>query len=207
MFQFITGTVSCLDRLYVVIDNMGMGYLINISEATYNCIRKEILHDIHKSVRVYTHVAVKDNGVVICGFMDTQELDIFRYLISVPGVGTKLAMNVVAGLSVHDLQAAIMSENIKLLTNIAGVGLKTAQRIIIELKGKLCKKVNTTNDNSGKHNVWEDALESLVHLGYTPKEAKQVILELKEKESDFTLYGVSVEDIISRSLRMHKANC
>ena len=131
MLEYVKGDISELSPTFVVIDNQGLGYFINISLTTYAALEKLT------SCQLYLYEAIREDAFDLYGFLKKEERNAFLQLISVSGVGANTARMILSSLSVSELQEAVISGNENALKNVKGIGLKTAQRIIVDLKDKL----------------------------------------------------------------------
>lgn len=194
MYSYIKGSLEIKSNGYVVIDNNDIGYKIFMSEKGI-----EALGEIGNKVKVYTYYYVREDNISLFGFTSNEELRMFELLISVSGVGAKSAINMLSAISPSDFALAIISNDISGLVKIPGIGSKTAQRIILELKDKLKTeeaiskvdskiKVAITEENNA-----QEAIAALQVLGYNKKEVEKVL----EK---FETTSLSVEDIIRKAL-------
>ena len=190
MISHINGKLVEKTPTYVVIDCNGVGYKLNISLQTYSAIQTE-------NCKLLTHLAVKEDSHTLYGFCTTEERDLFRKLISVSGVGTSTARMILSTYSAEEIVHYIITADVASIQNVKGIGGKTAQRIIIDLKDKVGKGKETsdllfTQDNTIK----EEALSALLALGLTKKVAYKKMEEvMKNHEGEIT-----VEDLVRRSL-------
>ena len=194
MLDYIKGSVAELTPAYVVVDNHGMGYMVNISLTTYNQ-----LHTAEKTgeVKVYVYEAIREDAHVLYGFAEKRERELFMLLISVSGVGPNTARMIQSSLSVNDLEQAIASGNVARMKAVKGVGAKTAQRIIVDLKDKIKMPSVTLLDNGGSSNdVFEEALAALVMLGFPGSAASKVVQNLAKANPSAT-----IEQIIKLALK------
>ena len=195
MYEYISGLVTDLAPTYAVIDAAGVGYYINISLQTYSAIEGE------KSARLYVHFVVREDAQVLYGFATKLERELFRQLISVSGVGGNTARMILSTYSTSELRNIIATENAVLLKNVKGLGLKTAQKIIVELSGKMLElgadrdiaPVVAENQNNG---VLNETLAALVMLGFQ-KGASEKIVKAILNESP----SISVEEAVRQALR------
>ena len=201
MLAYIKGTLEMKMTGYIVIDVGGLGYKVFMSDSGI-----EKLGNIGETVKVHTYYKVREDDISIFGFNTLEELKMFELLISVSGVGAKTALTMLAVCEPTDFALAIISEDIKALTQIPGIGAKSAQRIILELKDKIKKeqqiqeltaatkgiktKVEVAIENSQKI---DEAIAALQVLGYNKKEVEKAIEKL-DKE------GLSTEDLIRKGL-------
>jgi len=190
MIAHINGRLIEKTPTFVVIDCNGVGYKLNISLQTYSAIK-------HESCKLLTHLAVKEDSHTLYGFFTSEERDLFRQLISVSGVGPSTARIILSTYSADEIVHYIMSADVAAIQNVKGIGGKTAQRIIIDLKDKVGKGKETSDllfiqDNTIK----QEALSALLALGFTKKMAdKKVDNVLKHHHGDIT-----VEDLVKKSL-------
>ena len=190
MISHINGKLAEKTPTYVVIDCNGVGYKLNISLQTYSSIQTE-------NCKLLTHLAVKEDSHTLYGFFTSEERDLFRQLISVSGVGPSTARMILSTYSAEEIVNYIITADVTALQNVKGIGGKTAQRIIIDLKDKVGKGKETsdllfTQDNTIK----EEALSALLALGFTKKVAyKKMEQVMKNYEGEIT-----VEDLVRRSL-------
>ncbi len=190
MIAHINGRLIEKTPTFVVIDCNGVGYKLNISLQTYSAIK-------HESCKLLTHLAVKEDSHTLYGFFTSEERDLFRQLISVSGVGPSTARIILSTYSADEIVHYIISADVAAIQNVKGIGGKTAQRIIIDLKDKVGKGKETSDllfiqDNTIK----QEALSALLALGFTKKMAdKKVDNVLKHHHEDIT-----VEDLVKKSL-------
>ena len=195
MYEYISGLVTDLAPTYAVIDAGGVGYYINISLQTYSAIEGE------KSARLYVHFAVREDAQVLYGFATKLERELFRQLISVSGVGGNTARMILSTYSTSELRNIIATENAVLLKNVKGLGLKTAQKIIVELSGKMLELgadrdvapvVAGNQDNA----VLDETLAALVMLGFQKGASEKVVKAILNESP-----SISVEEAVRQALR------
>lgn len=194
MFEYIKGKLEFVGEDYVVIDNNDIGYKINTSNLTIADLNNQT-----EKVILYTNLIVREDDMSIYGFSMREELKMFQLLITVSGVGPKVALGILSSIQINELVETIVSEDIKGLTKAQGVGKKTAQRIILELKDKVSKNVAGLNiDHVSDINVLNEdeneAIEALVALGYGKSVAKTVVSTVKDSCKD-------TQDMIKKALR------
>ena len=194
MFSYIKGTLEIKTLNYIVIDVNGVGFKIFMSESAIQ--RSD---ETGKNIKIFTHMQVKEDDISLYGFITNEELRMFELLISVSGVGAKSAINMLSSITPSKFALAVISNDVKTLTKIPGIGPKSAQRIILELKDKLKTEDSITKDdieikNSEiEDNKLEEAIQALKVLGYTRQEIENVIHKI-----DIT--NLVVEDIIRKAL-------
>ena len=191
MYDYIIGKIISKTATHIVLDCAGIGYHINISLHTYSEIKEGT------QCKIYTHLAIKEDAHTLYGFADEDERRMFRHLISVSGVGASTARMMLSSLSPAEVEQAIVTGNAPVLQNIKGIGTKSAQRIIIDLKDKLGKGESAHKIISASHNTNRDeALSALVTLGFAKNTA--------EKSLDHAIRAkgtnLSVEDLIKSAL-------
>lgn len=193
MYDFIKGKLVERNPAYAVIEANGVGYLMNISLHTYSLMKEE------EHCLLYAHLAVREDAMVLFGFFEKEERELFRQLISVSGVGTNTARMILSSLSPDEVSQAIIREDSVLLQRIKGIGLKTAQRIIIDLKDKLYKELIPHEKLGIQHNTKkEEALSGLLILGFQKMMAEKALNKVIEVEGP----ALSVEQLIRNALKI-----
>ena len=194
MFAYIKGSLEMKFKNYVVIDVGGIGYKIFMAENAINEIG-----EIDKTVKVFTYYRVREDDISIYGFNTQEQLRMFELLLSVSGVGAKSALVMLSCVEPSEFAIAVISNNVKLLTQIPGIGPKSAQRIILELKDKLKAEQNEEQIEESKaksakinENV-QEAISGLMVLGYSRKDIEKAFEHL-------TIETLSVEDLIKKGL-------
>lgn len=188
MINYIEGKLVLKDEGYVVVECNGMGYEIYVSNSTINA-----LPYLNERCKILTYLQVKEDGMALFGFATKEEKDMFLKLISINGIGPKMAVGVLSGMSLQDLISAIANQDIKLLCTIKGLGRKTAERVLLELKDQVFSAI-TPLESSFDQNVIDDATEALMALGVGKNEAYRLA-------KDNAGQGMSVEEIITKALR------
>ncbi len=195
MISFLKGALAGKSESGVIIDVGGVGYSVSMPASD---IAK--IGDIGDKVTVYTHFHMSENAVGMFGFLTNEQIDYFNKLISISGIGPKAAISVLGTLSVQDLAFAIIAEDVKAITRAPGVGPKAAQRIILELKGKIDTQDAVSVPDRGAavaaSAVRADtgAVNALIALGASPSEAQKTVMQI-----DAT--GLTTEDVIKEALR------
>lgn len=209
MLAYIKGTLEMKMTGYIVIDVGGLGYKVFMSEAGI-----EKVGNVGESIKVHTYYKVREDDISIYGFNTLEELKMFELLIGVSGVGAKTALTMLAVCTPSEFALAVISEDVKALTGIPGIGAKSAQRIILELKDKITKeqqiqsineKVNSQSKTEEKEDKLQVAIENnakvaeamaaLQVLGYNKKEIEKVFAKLDKKE-------LSTEELIKKGLNL-----
>ncbi len=191
MITHLKGKLVEKNPTYVVIECAGVGYFVNISLHTFSKINDS------ESIQLFTHLQVKEDSHTLFGFFEKSEREIFRLLLSVSGIGASTARTMLSSLSPLQVRDAIASENVAAIQAIKGIGAKTAQRVILDLKDKILKiydidEVSVTSNNTNK----EEALSALEVLGFVRKQSEKIVDKVLSEDST-----LSVEDIIKRSLK------
>ena len=195
MFSYIKGTLEVKTINYIVVDVNGIGFKIFMSESAI-----QRLGEIGQTVKIYTYMNVKEDEISLYGFITNEELRMFELLISVSGVGAKSAITMLSVITPSKFALAVISNDVKTLTKIPGIGQKSAQRIILELKDKLkTEEAIKSNDiaittNIVENNNLEEAVQALKVLGYTRQEIEKVL-------SKIDINSLTVEDIIRKACR------
>lgn len=200
MFYYISGKLTFLDTAFAVVDVGGVGYKLTISGTTHDSLPSP---SEAPTVKLYTYMAVREDGVELFGFYSGEELAAFKLLITVSGVGPKAAMAILTLLTPEKFALAVSSEDTKALSRASGVGAKTAARIVLELKDKISKESASTitggkdsfaSIKGASHNKLSEAHDALTVLGYSRAEA---IASLKGIDTS----SLDVEEIIRLALK------
>lgn len=191
MIDYITGRIAELTPAFVIIDNGGIGWFANISLSTYSRLEGKTEY------RLLVHEVIREDSHQLYGFSDREERDMFRLLITVSGVGAGTARMMLSSLTHHELEKAILGADVNILKGIKGIGLKTAQRIIVDLKDKVGKQAGTGEifaftDNTRR----EEASSALVMLGFGKSAVLKVLDGIIREEKNLT-----VEELIKRALK------
>lgn len=195
MFAYLKGKLAYKDPTYVIIDVGGVGYEVKISLHTFSKIKDQ------ENVQLFTHFHVKEDAQILFGFGDTHEKQVFLHLISISGVGPSTGLMVLSSLSPEEVEQAILSEDVRTIQGVKGIGVKTAQRIILELKDKVGKDTGSGDllniPISSKNTIRNEALAALVTLGINKVAAQKGIDKiLKDSTQD-----ISLEQLIKLALK------
>ena len=191
MFEYIIGEITELTPAYVIIENDNIGYFINISVNTYSELSEK------KQTKLFLHQVVREDAHLFFGFINTSERYVFRSLITVSGIGANTARMMLSSLTPDEIRRAIVENNVVLLKSIKGIGAKTAQRIIIDLRDKLGKMEESSEIFVSKNNtIRDEALSALVMLGFTKRDVEKVLEKVLNTNRDFT-----VEELVKASLK------
>lgn len=192
MYEYITGKLAEIAPTYAVVEAQGVGYFLHISLETF----RQIEHEDH--VKLFVHYIVREDAQLFYGFAQKVERELFRLLISVSGVGGNTARMVLSTYSPKELQGIISTGNAVLLKNVKGLGLKTAQKIIVELSGK-CALLAGEEEAMGaamSGEVSEEAVSALMMLGFSKNVAEKAVRAVVKAEPN-----LAVEEIIRKSLK------
>ena len=191
MYDFLKGRLVEKNPTFVVIEVNGVGYQVNISLNTFSVIKDQ------ENILLYVYLLVREDAHTLFGFSDKDERTMFTNLLTVSGVGANTARLILSSLSTEEIFNAITSENAKLLQSVKGVGGKTAQRIILDLKDKMPKTGITVEKVNRYHNtIREEALSGLLILGFNKLSAEKVIDKILDKG-----LVVDVEGLIKEALK------
>ncbi len=191
MITHIKGRLSEKSPTNVVIETNGIGYWINISLTTFSQIPDQ------ENIKLFTHLQIKEDSHSLYGFYTSKEREIFRLLISVSGVGTSTARTMLSSLTPEQVIDAISSNNVSVVQSVKGIGSKTAQRLIIELRDKVLKIYDIDEAFVDSNNTTrEEALSALEVLGINKKSAERLVDKIIKDNLDIT-----VEEIIKETLK------
>lgn len=196
MIEYIKGALAELSPANAVIDCNGLGYGINISLNTYSAIQGK------SSCKLYIHEAIREDAYILYGFADKQERELFLLLVSVSGIGGNTARMILSALSPAELVNVISTENANLLKTVKGIGLKTAQRVIVDLKDKIKTGSIVAGSTTGillsamNAEVQEEAVAALTMLGFQSAPSQKVVLAILKEEPD-----APVEKVIKLALK------
>jgi Holliday junction DNA helicase RuvA len=191
MYEYIEGLLKDKNPTCCVIETGGIGYFIQISLTTYTQLEST------SHAKLYLHQVVREDAHLLFGFYSRQEREMFRLLLTVSGIGANTARMMLSSLTSEDIQQAILVGNVALLQGIKGIGAKTAQRAIIELRDKIGKEKITGELFAIKDNrLKEEALSALIILGFNKSEADKVISKIIVAEKSLTL-----EELIKKALK------
>ncbi|MCR4696609.1 MAG: Holliday junction branch migration protein RuvA [Lachnospiraceae bacterium] len=191
MYGFVRGTIEYIKNNQVCIDTGNVGYLVNISEKTYT----ELLGETEE-VKLYTYTSVKEDDISLFGFLTLEELDFFKLLIGVNSIGPKLGMSVLSFFTIPELVAYINAKDAKSISKAPGLGAKSAEKIIIDLKDKVASfesadiEVNISSNEDDE--TVKECIDALMSLGFKKKDAQSAVRKVK----DYT----DLSDLLSKAL-------
>ncbi len=188
MIGYLSGKIISSKPTRITLDINGVGYVVNISINTFEKISEK------SSASLFIYTSVKEDSISLFGFYSESEKEIFELLISVNGIGPKLALGVLSGIQVDELKQAIISGDISRIVSIQGIGRKTAERLVLELKSKV---YSVAKDDKEKvpYSFKNEAIAALITLGYSSKQAEKSIKEVLAAEPK-----TSLEDLIKKAL-------
>lgn len=192
MIEYIKGEIAEITPTYTVIDNNGIGYFVNISLNTYTSLQNS------KNATIYIYEAIREDAHILYGFHNKHEREMFLLLISVSGVGPNSARMILSSLSPSELETAIATSGVAALKAVKGIGAKTAQRIIVDLKDKIKAPSDTLNIQVPANNeIFDEALAALVMLGFSQQASQKVLKKLLSDTQE-----LNVENVIKKALKM-----
>ena len=192
MIEYIKGEIAEITPTYTVIDNNGIGYFVNISLNTYTSLQNS------KNATLYIYEAIREDAHILYGFHNKHEREMFLLLISVSGVGPNSARMILSSLSPSELETAIATSGVAALKAVKGIGAKTAQRIIVDLKDKIKAPSDTLNIQVPANNeIFDEALAALVMLGFSQQASQKVLKKLLSDTQE-----LNVENVIKKALKM-----
>ncbi|MCG7849734.1 MAG: Holliday junction branch migration protein RuvA [ANME-2 cluster archaeon] len=189
MISHLYGEIAQCGEGFVIIDVGGIGYHVNVSRPALQELTKKGT----SNVKLFTYLNVREDALNLYGFMNTTELEMFKLIINVAGVGPQIAMKILSEIKIEDFACAIINEDEKVLTNISGIGKKNAQRLILELKDKMKKKMGGYIPTSS--NINYDAVSALVSLGFQQRESREAVEAVSAEVKD-----TSIEALIKAAL-------
>lgn len=204
MFYYISGKLAHLDPTFAVVDAGGVGYKLTISGSTHAAMSHRLTVSEPPEVKLYSYMAVREDGVELFGFASEEELSSFKLLITVSGVGPKAALSILTQLTPQKLAIAICTEDKKAIAKANGIGPKTAARIVLELKDKLKQQtvfegdealsLDEATDLGGSSSKRKDAEDALAVLGYSRSEASSVLRTIDTQ-------SLELDEIIRQALK------
>ncbi len=191
MYRYIKGIIEEIGDSYVVIENNEIGYLINTSRNTINFIKKN-----SNECKIYTHLNVREDDISLYGFISKEELDMFHLLLYVSKIGPKVALGILSAMVPANIKLAIVTNDVNALTKAPGIGKKTANRIILELKDKIDDNIDVVSSNMENEiqNDSDEVIAALNTLGYSRNEVAEALSKIDTS-------GLKTEAIIKAALK------
>jgi len=190
MIGYLRGKIISKKPTKLLVDVNGVGYLVNISISTFEKIADK------EEVSLYTYLSVRESAMDLYGFYTLAEKEMFELLISVSGIGPKSAQSILSGIQIEDLKEALRTGNISRLISIPGIGRKTAERLMVELRDKADTVSESSEDfKVGASTIRYDAITALVNLGYNQKVAERAVRAITDRNPN-----ISIEDLIKETL-------
>ena len=195
MIDYIKGDLTELNPAYAVIETTGIGYCIHISLPTYSALQQQ------KTAKLFIYESIREDAHVLFGFLTQTERQLFLLLISVSGIGANTARMILSSYSAQEIQDMIASGNVAALNSIKGIGTKTAQRIIVDLKDKIIKVAGISEQtliNAPMNSLMKDeAVSALVMLGFSSAMSQKAVNKIQNEQPD-----IQVEQLIKLALKM-----
>jgi len=194
MYAYLRGKFNYKSAAQVHLDVNGVGYEVNITLNTFSAIQQL------EEGKLFTHLQVKEDGHTLYGFFEKEEKEMFVMLISVSGVGAATARMMLSSLHANEVASAIASSNVRLLESIKGIGKKTAERLVLELKDKVGTKTDAAGSqiwDKGINSTEKDAITALISLGIAPKQAELSVRKILTAEPNIT----KPEELIKKALK------
>lgn len=193
MIGYLEGKIISKKPTQILINAGGVGYIVNISINTF-----ENIADVGQTASLFTHLSVRENAMELFGFSSETEKEMYELLISVNGIGPKLALSILSGIKVHELKEAVSSGNLSRIIAVPGIGRKTGERLLIELRDKVeSVGEQMASGASGSYTVKSDAVAALASLGYNLKTAEKAVGSVISNNPE-----ISIEELIKLSLSM-----
>ncbi len=191
MITHIRGKLVEKNPTYAIIECNGVGYYLNISLHTYSKITDS------EAIKLYTYLNIREDAHTLFGFSDKVEREIFKLLISVSGVGPSIGRTMLSSMTPKEIQHAIASEDVATIQSVKGIGAKTAQRVIIDLRDKIVKTYDISEDSMQINNtIKEEALSALEVLGYSRKQVEKLVQRIIQETPN-----ISLENMIKQALK------
>lgn len=195
MIAYLKGEIQSLEATYLIIDVAGVGYHVNIPLSAFDAFKGQ------KTATVLTHLHIKEDAHTLYGFQSAVEKAVFLDLIGISGIGPSTALGMLSAMNPNEIKAAIAAENVKQIQSIKGIGAKTAQRVILELKDKFRKEDLLEESSSSSvisnNSVKKEALSALINLGFAKNSAEKVIDKILQKQGE----KLSLEELIKQALK------
>lgn len=196
MIAFLEGRLLSKSPEYIIVSTQGVGYQVSVPLTSFY-----ELPEVEEGVRLHIYTHVREEAIQLFGFLTAEEKAIFLLLLGVSGIGPKVALNILSGISSQEFSQALLAEDSARIQRVPGVGKKTAERIVLELKDKIKKlspgPLPLSVRKTGEEGPWEDALSALMNLGYPKAVAENALGQIKNK----TEGSISLEDLLRKALK------
>ncbi|MDQ7818607.1 MAG: Holliday junction branch migration protein RuvA [Melioribacteraceae bacterium] len=190
MIGYLSGKIISKKPTKIIIDVGGVGYLVNISISTFEKLADK------EEIALYTYLSVKEDSLDLYGFYTVAEKEMFELLINVSGIGPKTAQSILSGIQIEDLKEALKTGNVSRIISVPGIGRKTAERMMVELRDKVDSLAESIEGISfGTSNIRTDAIAALVNLGYNQKVADRAVRAVTDRNPN-----ISIEDLVKEAL-------
>lgn len=196
MISHLKGILEHIDKAHLVVDVGNVGYHVHVSSGTMSRLPK-----VGEKIHLFISQVVREDDISLYGFLTKEERNLFSLLRTVSGIGPKASMSIISGFPIDKIVTAITQGDVDLISSVPGIGKKTAQKLVIELKEKVAKAYaikpsEMTVGIKGDQSTIQDAISALISLGYSPREARETIMK-----SSIDLSSGNVEDIIKQALK------
>ena len=192
MIGYLHGKIISKKPTKLLVDVNGVGYIVNISISTFEKIADK------EQVSLYTYLSVRESAMDLYGFYTLAEKEMFELLISVSGIGPKSAQSILSGIQIEDLKEALRTGNISRLVSIPGIGRKTAERLMVELRDKADSVSDSSEDfKAGASTIRYDAITALVNLGYNQKVAERAVRAITDHNPNISIENLIKETLVS----------
>ncbi len=196
MIAFLEGRLLSKSPEYIIVSTQGIGYQVAVPLTSFY-----ELPAVEEGVRLHIYTHVREDAIQLFGFLTAEEKAVFLLLLGVSGIGPKVALNILSGISSQELSQALLAEDSARIQRVPGVGKKTAERIVLELKDKI-KKISSgplplSVRKTGEESPWEDALSALMNLGYPKAVAENALGQIKNQTEGL----ISLEDLLRKALK------
>lgn len=198
MISYLKGILTQKSPQRIVVEVAGVGYDVMVPHCTY-----ENLPDTGSEIKILTHLYSHEEGDTLYGFMTSEEKELFKLLITVSGIGPRVAINVLSRFKVPEFIQAILQKNWTLLTSVGRIGRKTAERLVLELGEKIKEQNLEEMPELGPRQVIEEAIGGLISLGYTSLQAREIVGKVMESLGDVKKTEVKTEELIKQALKFY----
>lgn len=178
MIAYLRGKILNKNQGFIIVEVNNIGYQVFISATMYSALT------IGQDIELYIHQHTREDAVHLYGFKLFEELELFKLLLSISGIGPKSALNVLSTAQIEIIKDSIASGDSSLLTKVSGIGKKTAERIVLELKGKITKQTTNNEQQTGNKSATEDEIDALISLGYSVYQARTALQQVDSKIKD-----------------------